>query len=178
MTAGKDVHDKGQEAIEPTHLPARFWELSPKEAALALVEANRSPENRSACRLALDDRNGVKPPARGHGVDSAPHRLEHRFDRRNRGPGGRAFSRSPSHPHRLAGRGSAHASEVVRTSRGLHLWRTPRAQPDPPALRKLGPNDQQSFRDFLVWFKKREAPRPPGYTDRGDRITQLQNQIR
>ena len=47
-----------------------------------------------------------------------------------------------------------------------------------PLYEKLGPNDQQSFRDFLVWFKKREAPRPPGYTDRGDRITQLQNQIR
>ncbi len=65
MTAGKDANQQERDAIVPTHLPARFWELSPKEAARALVEENRSPTNRAACRVALDDRNEATPPPRG-----------------------------------------------------------------------------------------------------------------
>ncbi|MEO8043639.1 MAG: hypothetical protein ABI674_01925 [Spartobacteria bacterium] len=65
MTAGKDANEAERDEIVPTHLPPRFWELPPKEAALALVEANRSPENRAACQVALDDGDGVAPPASG-----------------------------------------------------------------------------------------------------------------
>ncbi len=65
MTGGKDANEVEREAIVPTHLPEGFWSLPPKEAALALVEANRSPENRRDCRLAIDDRGGAVPPVSG-----------------------------------------------------------------------------------------------------------------
>jgi hypothetical protein len=60
-----EANEEERVANVPPHLPERFWELNPKEAAMALVEANRSPASRASCRLAIDDRDGAKPPAEG-----------------------------------------------------------------------------------------------------------------
>ena len=39
--------------------------MDPKAAALALVEANRTPAHRKMVRIAIDDRGDVRPPASG-----------------------------------------------------------------------------------------------------------------
>lgn len=46
-------------------IPVGFWERDPKEMALALVEENRNDEHRAEYQLAVDDRNGAKPPEAG-----------------------------------------------------------------------------------------------------------------
>ena len=48
-----------------TRLSPGFWEMSPKEAALAFVEANRTPSHRRHWKLAIDDRNAIAPPESG-----------------------------------------------------------------------------------------------------------------
>lgn len=63
---GKPAADEFRPADAPdTHLPEGFWEMDPKSAALAFVEANRKPAHREMVRIAIDDRNQVQPPAAG-----------------------------------------------------------------------------------------------------------------
>lgn len=63
---GKLAVDSFHPADAPdTHLPEGFWKMDPKSAALALVEANRTPAHRKMVRIAVDDRNEVRPPAAG-----------------------------------------------------------------------------------------------------------------
>lgn len=63
---GKPATDATHPADAPdTHLPEGFWEMDPKAAALALVEANRTPAHRKLVRIAIDDRNQIHPPAAG-----------------------------------------------------------------------------------------------------------------
>lgn len=49
----------------PCVLPADFWRLTPKAAALAFADANRKEEHRNRFRLALEDRDGAGPPENG-----------------------------------------------------------------------------------------------------------------
>jgi hypothetical protein len=46
-------------------LPDGFWKMDSKAAALALADVNRYSTYREKCRLALDDRDGQKPPESG-----------------------------------------------------------------------------------------------------------------
>lgn len=46
-------------------LPANFWTMEPKAAALAFANGCRHPEHQQRFRLAVDDRDGQKPPAEG-----------------------------------------------------------------------------------------------------------------
>ncbi len=63
---GKPAADSFRPADAPeTHLPERFWQMEPKAAALALVEANRTSAHRDTVRIAIDDRNQVRPPTNG-----------------------------------------------------------------------------------------------------------------
>lgn len=63
---GKPATDPNHPADAPdTHLPEGFWEMEPKAAALALVEANRTPAHREMVRIAIDDRNQARPPDAG-----------------------------------------------------------------------------------------------------------------
>ncbi len=63
---GKLAPDAFHPADAPdTHLPEGFWKMDPKAAALALVEANRTPAHRKMVRIAIDDRGDVRPPASG-----------------------------------------------------------------------------------------------------------------
>jgi hypothetical protein len=56
-------NQSGQPVNEPEgQLPEGFWEMQPKAAALALVEANRTPEHRQKYQLYV---NGFNPPAWG-----------------------------------------------------------------------------------------------------------------
>ncbi len=64
--AGKPTPDAFHPADAPdTHLPEGFWKMDPKAAALALVEANRTPAHREMVRIAVDDRKDVRPPPAG-----------------------------------------------------------------------------------------------------------------
>lgn len=49
----------------PNRTPENFWEMDPKQAALALAEANRTLKHRADWKLAVDDRGGITPPASG-----------------------------------------------------------------------------------------------------------------
>jgi hypothetical protein len=49
----------------PNQLPENLWKLDPRQAAIAIAEANRTPSHRAKWQLALDDRRGVAPPASG-----------------------------------------------------------------------------------------------------------------
>lgn len=63
---GKLATDAFHPADAPdTHLPEGFWNMDPKAAAIALVEANRTPAHRKMVRTALDDRNDARPPDSG-----------------------------------------------------------------------------------------------------------------
>ncbi len=63
---GKPAPDAFHPADAPdTHLPEGFWKMEPKAAALAFAEANRMPAHRQMFRIAIDDRNDVRPPAAG-----------------------------------------------------------------------------------------------------------------
>ncbi|MEO6475959.1 MAG: hypothetical protein ABIQ96_12615 [Luteolibacter sp.] len=64
---GKPRHDSwsGPEDSFPNRLPEKFWDLTPKQAAIALAEANRTPTHRAKWKLALDDRGGIAPPKSG-----------------------------------------------------------------------------------------------------------------
>ena len=60
LSSGRDAIQVERAAIIPTRLPDRFWELPPKEAALELLRANRSPKNRAAAKLTFTE-SGVPP---------------------------------------------------------------------------------------------------------------------
>ncbi len=64
---GKNHRDSwsGPEDSFPNRFPEEFWKLSPKQAAIALAEANRTPTHRAKWKLALDDRGGIAPPKSG-----------------------------------------------------------------------------------------------------------------
>lgn len=60
----KDFFDEPDDGV-PNQLPDGFWKMTPKEAALAFVEANRTPSHRTTWMLAIDDRDGIAPPKSG-----------------------------------------------------------------------------------------------------------------
>ncbi len=63
---GRPAPDSWRESEQTANaLPDGFWSIDPKEAALQLVEANRSEPHRDGYRLALDDRGGIAPPESG-----------------------------------------------------------------------------------------------------------------
>lgn len=64
---GKPHRDSfsGPEDGVPNQAPAGFWSMTPKQAALALADANRTPSHRYRWKLVIDDRNGAAPPASG-----------------------------------------------------------------------------------------------------------------
>ena len=63
---GKPATDSFHPADAPdTYLPEGFWKMEPKAAALAFAEANRTPAHRKMVRIAIDDRNEVRPPDAG-----------------------------------------------------------------------------------------------------------------
>lgn len=64
---GKSRRDPmdGPEDSFPNRLPDHFWQMEPKQAAIALAEANRTPTNRAKWKMALDDRHGITPPKSG-----------------------------------------------------------------------------------------------------------------
>lgn len=64
---GKDRRDSfdGAEGSFPDKIPENLFSMQPKEAALALAEVNRTASHRKQYQLAIDDRNGIAPPASG-----------------------------------------------------------------------------------------------------------------
>ena len=63
---GKPAADSFHPADAPdTRLPEGFWTMDPKAAALAFAEANRTPAHRKMVRIAIDDRDQVRPPESG-----------------------------------------------------------------------------------------------------------------
>jgi hypothetical protein len=55
----------GAEGSTPNTIPEEFFSMEPKQAALALAEANRTAAHRGDFQLALDDRHGTALPASG-----------------------------------------------------------------------------------------------------------------
>lgn len=64
---GKDRRDfsDGAEGSFPDVVPENLFSMPPKQAALALADANRTPGHRRKFQLAIDDRKGIAPPASG-----------------------------------------------------------------------------------------------------------------
>ena len=62
MGDGKRAYMFRYENMVRTHVPGGFWTLPPREAALAVADANRSPQHRKAYRVTLDDGDGREPP--------------------------------------------------------------------------------------------------------------------
>ncbi len=64
---GKDRHTSfdGAEGSFPDSIPENLFSMKPKQAALALADANRTAGHRRKYELAIDDRNGIAPPASG-----------------------------------------------------------------------------------------------------------------
>lgn len=74
--AGRNRRDSfsAPEDSFPNRLPGNFMNLAPKQAAIALADANRTPTHRAQWRLALDDRANLTPPESGwliHGASSS-----------------------------------------------------------------------------------------------------------
>ena len=64
----------GPEDSFPNRLPEDLWNLTPKQAAIALAEANRTATHRRQWKLALDDRADITAPESGwliHGWGSS-----------------------------------------------------------------------------------------------------------
>lgn len=62
MGYGKNMSELLWESAIQTHIPTNFWTLDPKSAAFATADENRYPDHQKCFRLALDDRDGQKPP--------------------------------------------------------------------------------------------------------------------
>ncbi len=62
MGRGRSVSDS---EVQPTSMPPEFWTSSPRQAAMAFVERNRTNAHRETYRLAIDDRGGAIPPESG-----------------------------------------------------------------------------------------------------------------
>jgi hypothetical protein len=60
----RDFSD-GAEGSFPDVIPENLFVMEPKQAALALADANRTAAHRRKFQLAIDDRNGIAPPASG-----------------------------------------------------------------------------------------------------------------
>lgn len=63
MASGKSEAHREFESLDTNRVPDGFWTMEPKQAALALVEANRSDAHRATHLLAIDDRQQPEPPA-------------------------------------------------------------------------------------------------------------------
>ena len=64
MARGKSEFDREYEAKIKNRLPDGFWTMDAKEAALALINANRTDAHRAHYQIAIDDRDKAEPPAR------------------------------------------------------------------------------------------------------------------
>lgn len=65
MGPGRSLYDHILEHQTHDRVPDGFWTLSPRAAALELVNLNRSAEHRASFQLAVEDRDGQKPPETG-----------------------------------------------------------------------------------------------------------------
>ena len=63
MGKGKNMYELEWDAILKTRVPEDFWKVDPKSAALSTADVNRYPAHQQRFRLAIDDRDGRKPPA-------------------------------------------------------------------------------------------------------------------
>ena len=62
MGDGKNAAELEQASILTNRVPDAFWTSAPEDAALAFVDANRYPVHRDLYALAVDGRDGQKPP--------------------------------------------------------------------------------------------------------------------
>ena len=62
MGEGKCIFELEWANVIKTHIPTNFWTLDPKSAAFATADENRYPDHQKRFRLAVDDRDGRKPP--------------------------------------------------------------------------------------------------------------------
>ena len=60
----RDWTDGPEDSVE-TSLPAGFWDMDPRKAALAFADSNRTASHRKKWRLVIDDRGGITPPKSG-----------------------------------------------------------------------------------------------------------------
>ncbi len=60
----RDWTDGPEDSVE-TSLPAGFWDMDPRKAALAFADSNRTASHRKKWRLVIDDRSGITPPKSG-----------------------------------------------------------------------------------------------------------------
>lgn len=65
MGPGRSLYDHILEHQTHDRVPDSFWTMSPRAAALELVNLNRSEEHRTSFQLAVEDRDGQKPPETG-----------------------------------------------------------------------------------------------------------------
>lgn len=65
VIGGKQEWRIREEAKVKTHLPEKFWEMAPKDAALALVQENCPPELRPKFQLTFAGNQNTRPPAKG-----------------------------------------------------------------------------------------------------------------
>ncbi|WP_395739062.1 hypothetical protein [Prosthecobacter sp.] len=65
MGLGRRPHHHLQDHQENDRIPDGFWTMAPQAAALELVDINRSPRHHSLFQLAVEDRDGQKPPESG-----------------------------------------------------------------------------------------------------------------
>lgn len=65
MLGGKNEYQLQEAAKVKTHLPDKFWEMPPKDAALALIEANCPLELKQKLRFVFDTGAKSQPPAKG-----------------------------------------------------------------------------------------------------------------
>jgi len=62
MGRGKAEWEFDRDWSIKTHVPTNFWTMEAKAAALEIVESNRYADHKKCYRLAIDDRDGSKPP--------------------------------------------------------------------------------------------------------------------
>lgn len=65
MGPGRNMQTYEAEHSVHDRAPPDYWSLPARQAAMAMVEANRSKEHAQRFQLAIDDREGVKPPESG-----------------------------------------------------------------------------------------------------------------
>ena len=65
MVGGKTESRLRDEAKIKTRVPKRFWDMAPKDAALALVRENCPTELRQAFEFIFDVRENTRLPAKG-----------------------------------------------------------------------------------------------------------------
>jgi hypothetical protein len=65
MLGGKTESRLREDAKVKTHVPERFWEMAPKDAALALIQENCPTESRKSFQFVFDLPEKAVPPAKG-----------------------------------------------------------------------------------------------------------------